>query len=274
MENILVQLQLGVGRTQKILESENQEAIERQQRALRTIVDEIEKIKVTEETKMTDEKKDLEEISEWNSNIEGKLAEADNNIRSLREWCVSKKQECDEKKRRQELDFEHELFQTRLKFQTELQAAKSMQETTTTATSEEKKESQAKLPKLVISKFNGTYQDWTRFWEQFKETVDKSSIDPVLKFAYLQELLEPKIKKCVEALPFTSEGYNRAKSVLQDRYGKQSEIIKAFTKQIFDLPKIPDVNPKRIHEFADKLTYAVQSLETLDNYLKLMVMCQ
>jgi hypothetical protein len=46
----------------------------------------------------------------------------------------------------------------------------------------------------------------------------------------------------VEALPFTSEGYNRAKSILQERYGKQSEIIKAYTKHIFDLPKIPDGN--------------------------------
>ncbi len=262
MENKLVQLKLVVGRTQNILESENQEAIERQKRALHTIIDEIEKIKVAEEAKMISEEKDLDEISKWNASIEGKLTEADNNIRSLREWCESKKQECDERQRRQELDFEHELFQTRLKFQTELQAAKLMQETTVPP-SEERKVSQAKLPKLVISKFNGTYQDWTRFWEQFRETVDKSSIDPVLKFAYLQELLEPKVKKCVEALPFTSEGYNRAKSILQDRYGKQSEIIKAFTKQIFDLPKIPDVNPKRIHEFVDKLTYAVQSLETL-----------
>jgi hypothetical protein len=78
--------------------------------------------------------------------------------------------------------------------------------------------------------------------------VDKTSTDAVVKFAYLQELLEPKIRKSVEALPFTSEGYNRAKSILQDRYGKQSEIIKAYTKQIFDLPKIPDGNAKQIHE--------------------------
>jgi hypothetical protein len=57
----------------------------------------------------------------------------------------------------------------------------------------------------------------------------------------------------VQALPFTSEGYNRAKSILQYRYGKQSEIINQIlpsrfsTKQIFDLLKIPDVNVERIH---------------------------
>jgi hypothetical protein len=111
MENKLVQLKLVVGRTQNILESENQEAIEQQTRPLHTIVDEIEKIKVAEEAKMISEKRDLDEMSKWKASTEGKLTEADNNIRSLCEWCESKKQECDERQRRQELDFEHELFQ-------------------------------------------------------------------------------------------------------------------------------------------------------------------
>ncbi|CAB3977426.1 Hypothetical predicted protein [Paramuricea clavata] len=136
IENKLVQLKLIVGRTRKILESGNQEAVERQQRALRTIVADIDKCKVEEEARMIDEKKELTEISEWNSNIEEKLSEADKDIHDLREWCESKKRECEENQRKQELDFEHELFQTRLKFQNELQAAKLKQE----SASVEKKE--------------------------------------------------------------------------------------------------------------------------------------
>ena len=108
-----------------------------------------------------------------------------------------------------------------------------------------------------------TYQDWPRFWEQFKETVDKTSVEPVIKLTYLRELLKPKVRKTIKALSFTSEGYNRAKSILQERFGKESEIIKAYSKQIFYLPTINDLNVNKIHEFTDKLTYAVQSLETL-----------
>ena len=33
----------------------------------------------------------------------------------------------------------------------------------------------AKLPKLVISKFDGSFMDWPRFWGQFNEAIDKSS---------------------------------------------------------------------------------------------------
>ena len=64
-------------------------------------------------------------------------------------------------------------------------------------------------------------------------------------------------------MPQTAEGYNRALSILKDRFGKESEIAKAYVKEILDLPYTPGGNSKRIHEFYEKLSYSVQSLETL-----------
>ena len=73
---------------------------------------------------------------------------------------------------------------------------------------------------------------------------------PITKFAYLRELLDDKVKRAVETLPFTPEGYNRAKAILQDRFGKESEIVKAYVKEIIELPYTqPTANPKKIHEF-------------------------
>ena len=79
----------------------------------------------------------------------------------------------------------------------------------------------------------------------------------------MRELLDTNVRKTVEALPFTGEGYVRAKTILEEKYGKKCEIIKAYTKQILELPVIPNVNIKKIHEFYDTLMYAVQSLETM-----------
>ena len=76
-----------------------------------------------------------------------------------------------------------------------------MPNTTTMAASEKT----AKLSKLVILKFDGSYMDWTRIWGQFTEAADKSAIAPISKFTYLCELLEPNVKRVVEALPFTAE---------------------------------------------------------------------
>jgi hypothetical protein len=36
----------------------------------------------------------------------------------------------------------------------------------------------AKLPKLVIAKFGGSFIDWPKFWGQFSEAIDKSLLAP------------------------------------------------------------------------------------------------
>ena len=48
-----------------------------------------------------------------------------------------------------------------------------------------------------------------------------------------------------------------------DKYGKESEIIKAYNREILDLPVIPGIDVKRIHEFSERFSYRVQSLETM-----------
>ena len=126
------------------------------------------------------------------------------------------------------------------------------------------KQTQANLPKIEIQRFEGSNLDWPRFWGQFTETIDKAEIAPINKFTCLCGLLGPKVKTAVEALPFTAEGYNRAKSILLSNYGKESEITKAFVKEIMALPVITSANPRRISEFSEKLTYCVQALETMN----------
>ena len=120
-----------------------------------------------------------------------------------------------------------------------------------------------KLPKLVIYKFERSYMDWFRFWCQFTEAIDQTSIEPSSKFPYLCELLNPKVKCCVEALPFAAERYNRAKAILQDRYGKELEIMKRYVIEITDMPHITSANLRKISEFSKVLSYCVQVLQTM-----------
>ena len=99
----------------------------------------------------------------------------------------------------------------------------------------------AKLPKLNISHFNGIYEVWPRFWNQFVELIDKTTMPSVTKFTYLKSFLDPKVKKLVEGLSFTNKGYNRAKSILQDRHRKDAEIIKAYIQTMISVSK-PETN--------------------------------
>ena len=52
---------------------------------------------------------------------------------------------------------------------------------------------EVKLPKLFITKFNGTQLDWFRSWNQFESDIEKSELSPVLKFSCLKELVSHKI---------------------------------------------------------------------------------
>ena len=114
-----------------------------------------------------------------------------------------------------------------------------------------------KLPKLKITKFEGTALDWFRFWNQFETEIDQVQISPISKFSYLKELLVPKVRLLIDGLPFTSEGYARAKSILTSRYGKSNEVAAAHIHCITSLPVISNCNPNRIQEFYEKLTISV-----------------
>ena len=75
--------------------------------------------------------------------------------------------------------------------------------------------------------------------------------------------MEPRLRKGIDGLQFTTEGYKRAKNILKTNYGKISEIINANVENILALPTISRTQPGKIHDFYDTLLYNVQSIETL-----------
>ena len=80
----------------------------------------------------------------------------------------------------------------------------------------------AKLPKLVITEFNGMHTYWPRLWNQCKAEIDSADVcvSPITKFSYLKVLFEPKVRVTIEGLPFTTEGYERAKTHTENQIWK------------------------------------------------------
>ena len=88
----------------------------------------------------------------------------------------------------------------------------------------------------------------------------------VMKFSYLKELVEPKIRTYIDGLPFTNDGYKCANGILEQRYGNTSEIVNSYVEEIINLPTVTltSTRPEKVHLFYEKLVYCVQSLETLE----------
>ena len=121
----------------------------------------------------------------------------------------------------------------------------------------------AKLRKLVISKFRGELTDWPRFWSQLEAEIDRAEVPGVTKYSYLKELVDPKIRKEIDGLPFSFEGFERAKNILKRKYGKPSEVVNVHVENIMSLPTINGSQPNKMHEFYEKLLFNVHSLETM-----------
>ena len=208
LETKLIQLDIVVQRTQRILDSGKRESIKRHLEALVMTVRETSECKRVVEAEKIEESIDISDINKWSDEIESKIEKGDNEIVRLNTWLREKEQQEWSLAQEEQFDSDIKLHERKLRMQSELTAKHEKQETNP---------STAKLPKLVISKFEGSVMDWSKFWGQFSEAVDKSSIPPITKLTYLCELLSPKVKRCIEALPFTTEGYNRAKAVLNDK---------------------------------------------------------
>ena len=270
-------LNFTLDKTDSVLTVSDEEVVSRQKGNLTKIILAVCDLKqeIEEEKFMQGESE--ENVATWGESIEENIALADKKVKKLTEHiqrlkAEQRQRECaleNEKKRlldeenyaRQEafekherdkqLAFEQELMKQKLQFQNEIKEVQA------------EKKSTAKLPKLVITPFKGSYNDWLRFWGQFSANIDLADISEVMKFSYLKELVDPKIRTCINGLPFTDEGYKQAKKILETKYGNTSEIVNSYVEEIMNLPTITGTRPEKIHPFYEKLLYCVQSLETL-----------
>ena len=72
------------------------------------------------------------------------------------------------------------------------------------------------------------------------------------------------MRALIDGLPFISEGYARAKSILLAKFGKPSGVAAAHIQCIISLPVVFNSNPNKIHEFCEKLIVSVQALDTIN----------
>ena len=137
----------------------------------------------------------------------------------------------------------------------------------------EKKRVKPKLPDLQISKFQGTYLDWVRFWSLFSTQIDQTSIPDEAKFSYLKELVIPKVRATIEKLPADGVRYKKAKEFLEQRYGDPSEVVNAHIQEIMTLPIITGISRPKIHNFTTTFWDMFKRWKHWRNWNKLPVMC-
>ncbi|KAK3743472.1 hypothetical protein QZH41_003295 [Actinostola sp. cb2023] len=257
LEVQLKRLEFTRTKTDTVIGKRNTEGIERQRDALRTITKEVENFKVSIEQGKFAAGEQVADIATWSHNVEEQQAAADDDIVRLENCLTDARQEAvgimkeNEEKllaksRQAQLEFEKAQLELKMGYE-----KKPNDEATGEVGGVSNKNvsgyTNAKLPKLVITKFNGDYTDWQRFWSQFEAEIDRASVAGVTKFSYLKELVEPSVRATIDGLPFSTEGYERAKNILKDRLdvlglqdfpeGDQNQVYTEFKEQLVRSPE-------------------------------------
>ena len=92
LETKILQLEITSKRTDRILTKCNEESITRHQGTLRTIISEVEKLRITVEAEKIEKKEDTDE---WSEGIDAKIHEADSNVRLTKEWLAENKKKAE-----------------------------------------------------------------------------------------------------------------------------------------------------------------------------------
>ena len=273
IETKLALLQFTDEETANIIEKAQLSSLERQRKIVERKVDEVHNLKVEIQEAKLQRGEKTGDIKEWTGEIDAALSKFEHSISEMEKIAKEIKRKKLEEEKQAELSFTAQMkekqFEKELQFEEEkhekrLHLEKKFgEESKGYATSHAQKVVNSKLPKLVITPFNGTHADWLRFWNQFEAEIDSTQIPTVTKFSYLKELVEKKVRVSIDGLPFNSEGYERAKNILNSRYGKISEIVNAYVQAILALPHTHGSQPAKIYDFYEKLLTNVQSLETL-----------
>ena len=161
IQNKLKVLELTNENTNKIAGSNLLKPIQRHRKLMESKVEECHEVKAIVQELNIGRGDEEDVIKDWSSGIEVELGKYEKKVEEL--------EELEQKVREQEArETQEKEEKARLEIKKKFEAKTFEKES-------DAGEPKVKLPKLVITKFQGTYLDWQRFWGQFEAEIDKFS---------------------------------------------------------------------------------------------------
>ena len=168
----------------------------------------------------------------------------------------ARQEEFDERLRQEKLETERQLLEEKLRYEIRVTEKRIEMETKTKST-------QAKLPKLRISPFNGTPIDWIRFENMFTTQVHEKPTSDEEKFRYLLEMVNQKVRERISNLKPSTSGYNTAWERLKRDYGHTTLVVNAHMDVIVSLQVVKGSSYEKVKEFYEKASQSFDALQTL-----------
>ncbi|XP_070170444.1 uncharacterized protein [Polyergus mexicanus] len=121
-----------------------------------------------------------------------------------------------------------------------------------------------KLPTINLPTFNGKYEDWLGFYDNFKSIVhENGNITPVQKLQYLRLSLTDEAAHVIQALETSPQNYEIAWGLLTERYDNKRVIIQSHVRALFELPAITKESSAQLRSLVDSAFKHTRALHAL-----------
>ena len=134
------------------------------------------------------------------------------------------------------------------------------------AASYERKDNNAKLPKLTLQSFGGDPIEFHTWWDNFKAAVhENDSIGNTMKFNYLRSYLHGSARSSIEGLTLTSNNYDEAIKIINERFANEQLLVTANIDKLLSLPVVNSAtNITSLRDVFNKIETYSRNLSSLD----------
>lgn len=122
-----------------------------------------------------------------------------------------------------------------------------------------------KLPTIQIPTFTGKYSDYTPFINLFRAIIHKDkSIDNIQKLYYLRSFLQKEPFDLIKNLPLSSDSYDQALKLLDERYNHKFKIVNEHINSLLDMNALFKSTPSNLRDFVSHVKQCLAALKNLD----------
>ena len=166
--------------TPRIQERKDLKATERLQKTLEKQINSVHEQMVEIQALRIEKGEELNDVRKWSLEIEKQVAEYKEITQGFRKTIKNLLEKASrEEAKLEEEKAEEEKCKRRHEEETKMQIKRDFEKNMEEERNKSVKKSSPKLPKLTMTKFQGTHLDWLRFWSQFNTEIDKATITQV-----------------------------------------------------------------------------------------------
>ena len=121
------------------------------------------------------------------------------------------------------------------------------------------------LPRLTLPKFSGEPAEWPRWFALYKSLVhEQRSLSSTEKMAHLQSAVTGLAQRTIGGMLYDGSLYEDAVQALQDRFGREEDVVAANLQAVFGCPPPTHLDPVTLERFHAAIHCAVTVFQKLD----------